>query len=760
MEELKPKLILDGKVYKLSYTANGRQQKVSIKNEKDITLMAAKRIEVEVSEIISARYAYGMLIKMKQINDDALKASCSSRLLKYSTLAIELAFRIMYPNEYMQFKESEEQERKNTVLNTPLEILNIGCTSAGKTLFILRNVLSEGAYKIFSQVLTSIKETTACSIVYHINSANAEINLDEFLIKPTLKDEEEISANIRSLIIEAFEEYIETIRNMASQSEDMKDLRQQALLAVKKRLEMNYDKTFGLGARIIVDELTTKMETLINDAMLRYYANSKSIERLAEADSNYLVRQLAADFKIDRSAISNDEILTIADQYRSESHFIEMEEAIYGVLKEDLRRFNTLYACEAREGSEFEIVSDPKSENTLLLLSHIFGNKRMQRKQEYFTIEPYIKCADIYVTNTRFDNLERELILSDSVGVNQGQKDAKRLSEVALNRVRASIVDRNPDIIIYHTKLADKDDYMVDIVKSLNMEGFGKVTHIVAGRLDTILEDRTKSEEIDIEDLEESKFDEFMEEVAEAYVEKDNVTLSAIIGDRYYICDKSSRLVKKLPYTSKYMGTNVLDRILNSYSKNNLEGIAYSDVDFMNFIKKYHICENVYARYLNMIPNMIPMEYARMRWNTLQKAIETLYFNQWGFDVLCPALNIRNVIAIELDKAETKNAFEILFADKADDIKQRFLLKVTEAAQIVLVTEYKSVMTILLRMRYDDSFRTDFSTSMTNDRKANLQHLYRNCFEQEGLRGEYSMEMVFYIAWLRTVELIREEMNH
>lgn len=278
MEELKPKLILDGRVYKLSYTVGGRQQKVSIKNEKDITLMAAKRVADEVTEIISAKYTSEILIKMKKINDDALKAGYTSKLLKYSTLAIELAFRIMYPEEYLHLKDSEE--KKNADLNSPLEILNIGCTSAGKTLFILRNALSEGAFKIFSQALTSIKETTACSIVYHINSVNIELEEGKFLLKPTLKDEEEISADITMLIIEAFEEYIETIRNMANQSEDLDALRQQALLAVKKRLEMNYDKTFGLGAREIVKELTYKMEALINDAMFRYYANSKSIERL------------------------------------------------------------------------------------------------------------------------------------------------------------------------------------------------------------------------------------------------------------------------------------------------------------------------------------------------------------------------------------------------------------------------------------------------------------------------------------------------
>ncbi len=758
MEELKPRLILDGKIYKLSYTADGRQQKVSIKNEKDITLMAAKRIELEVTEIISAKYDYNTLIKMKQINEDALKSGYECKLLKYSTYTIELALRIMYPDEYGRFKGNEEQGKKNIVLNPPLEILNVGCTSAGKTLFILRNVLGEGAFKIFSQVFTSIKETTACSIVYHINSEHAKISKDKFLMKIALKDKEEIFADIIRLITEAFEEYIESIRNRVSQSADVEDLRKQALLATKKRLEMNCDKTFGLGTRAIVGGLVEQIELLIKNVMLGYYANSKSIERLAEADPNYLVRQLAENFRIDRNAISNDAIHTIVQQYRCASYFNEMKEKIYDILKNDLEEFNMLYACGARVGDEFEIVCEFENENTLLLLSHIFGNKRLQRKQEFFTIEPYVKCADVYVINSRFKGLERELILSDSVGVNQGQKDTKRLKEIALNRVSTSIMKRKPDIIIYHTKLGDKDDYMVDIVKNLNMEGYGKVTHIVAGRLDTILEDRIKSEGIEMEDLDESEFKEFMEEVTENYVRMDNITLEAMIGERYYICDKTNGLVKKLPYTSEYMATGILDRILGSYSRNDLKGISYNDEDFMNFIKKYRLCENVYTGYRNMIPNMIPMQYASMRWNTLQKGIERLYFNDWGFDVLCPALNVRKIIAVEFDKVEVNNAFEALFADKADDIKQRFLINVTEVAQIVLVTEFKNFMKTLLQMRYDNSARTDFSISMTDDRKVNLQYLYKNCLE-DGRKGEYSMEMIFHIAWLRMIELISMEMK-
>lgn len=148
-----------------------------------------------------------------------------------------------------------------------------------------------------------------------------------------------------------------------------------------------------------------------------------------------------------------------------------------------------------------------------------------------------------------------------------------------------------------------------------------------------------------------------------------------------------------------------------------------------------------------------------MRWNTLQKAIETLYVNGWGFDVLYPALLIRNIIANELKKTETEQIFAELFGEKADDVLKRYLIQVAETAQIVLVTEYKTFLMTLLKMRYNTTLRTDLSTTMTNDRKYNLQRLYRKCLEQEGLRGEYSMKLVFHIAWLRTVDFIEQEIS-
>lgn len=751
--EYKPKLILDGNMYKLLLTQDGKQLKISIKSDKDIALMGARRIADEVTELLNARYPAKMLLNMRKTNVEAKRAGYSSRIIKYQTISLDLALRIAYPEDYSKIREQEDKAIQDILIEEPLMILNIGCTAVGKTLFTLRSVLSNEMYKAFVQALTSVKETTACSITYHVNSKDVEIDgYRKFILDVYLKTQDEVKADIEMLVIEAFEEYVDTIRNMVKTEDDVFEIRENAIKAVGKRLELNCDKTFGLGIRQTNTWIAEKVERFISQAMLNYFGNSKTFERLAEKDLIYVTRQLAEDFQKDNNAISNEEVLKIANQSKEFEIFAEIVEQIYTILKSDLETFNEQYGCVASEGECFRITGDCTDEKSaMLLLSHVFGNKKLQRKQGIYIIEAFVKSADIYAKSAHFEEMDREILLADSVGINQGQKNNGRMNEVAIMRVQASVVDVDPDIVIYHTRLDTKDDYLVDIVKNLNAEGYGKVTHVVAGRFDTILEDELG------EDIQEGEFEEFVCEVMESYVEKDNVTIKPIIENRYYLCDKSGSLEKKYKFAIQYGSRQVLEMIVNSFSKNRLEQIADTDIRFMNMVEKYYLCQNVYTHYLDIIPKMIPMDYSSMRWNTLQKAIEILYSNSWGFDVLCPALKIRTLIAQELNRKEVNDEFVAMYENGADDIKQSFLKNATEIAQVVLVTEFKTFMNTLLRMRYDDSFRTDFSTSMTNDRKANLQYLYKRCMEQEGLRGEYSMKMVFHMAWLRTVDCINKE---
>lgn len=750
MTEYKVNMILDGGNYKLSYSKDGKQNKVTIGNEKNITVMAARRVSSEVEELLQSDLSFDLLKKMRTINTDAEKCGYHSSVLKYQTLSIGLVTKVLYPEKYEDFLNDEYSIIKKE--EDPFEILNVGCTGSGKTRFILSAVLSPEALKNFVPALTSLRETTACSILYHINSARVFIQDGyDFRVKTVLKNEEEIRYSIKGLIIEAVEEYIVTVKENCKSIEDIEELCERCRGAVVKRLEMNYDKTFGLGIRNINEILASSIEKLTKDALMGFYGSSKSIDKLAIEDTNYIIKQLVRDYDDDQFNISSEDVNTMLVGF----DYSDMVEQLYGELMADLAKYNAEYSQNGQAGEEIDYSGNTEDSSTLLYLSHVFGNKSKQRKGEFYTIEPIVKSAEFFLKSNKI-SYEREVILSDSVGINQGQKDAARINEVVFNRVQESVQNRKPDLILYHTKINNKDDYMLDVVKKLNAQGYGKSTFIVAGRLDEVFTTYITDNFIDESEVDEEMFDEFITETKQIYVDSD-VTLNSIIGSHYFMCDKTNKLADKHLYSRRYTCPNILEDILIEKLNVGQTPCQYNDVDFMQIIERNNVAGNVYQRFLDSIPNMIPLLYSKMRWNTLQKAIEELRWNGYGFDVLYPAFNIKNAIADELSSDEIKAEFVRLFGDDADEMKKRYLLEVADASQIVLVTEYRTFMKRLLDMRYDSSLRTNLGISMTDDRKHNLQRLYVGCLEQEGLKGAHSLKIVFHIAWIRTLDFFRRQ---
>lgn len=750
MAEYKVSMILDGGNYKLSYSKDGKQSKVTIGNEKNITVMAARRVCSEVEEMLQSDLTFDLLKKMRTINTDAEKCGYHSSVLKYQTVSIELVAKMLFPEKYEDFLNNEYSIIKNE--EDPLEILSVGCTGSGKTRFILSAVLSPEALKNFVPALTSLRETTACSILYHINSARVFIQDGyDFRVNTVLKNEEEIRYSIKGLIIEAVEEYIVTVKENCKGIEDIEELCERCRCAVVKRLEMNYDKTFGLGIRKINEILASSIENLTKDALMGFYGSSKSIDKLAVEDTNYIIKQLVRDYADDQFNISSEDINTILLGF----DYSDMVEQLYKELMTDLDKYNTEYSQNGQVGEEIDYSGNTEDPSTLMYLSHVFGNKSKQRKGEFYTIEPIVKSAEFFLKSNKI-SYDREVILSDSVGINQGQKDAARINEVVFNRVQESVQNRKPDLILYHTKINNKDDYMLDVVKKLNAQGYGKSTYIVAGRLDEVFTTYITDNFIEESDVNEEVFNDFITETKQIYVDSD-VTLNSIIGSHYFMCDKTNKLADKHSYAGKYTCPNILEDIL--VEKLNVEQTScqYNDVDFMQIIERNNVAGNVYQRFLDSIPSMIPLLYSKMRWNTLQKAIEELRWNGYGFDVLYPAFSIKNAIADELSSDEIKAEFVRLFGDDADEMKKRYLLEVADASQIVLVTEYRTFMKRLLDMRYDSSLRTNLGISMTDDRKHNLQRLYVGCLEQEGLKGAHTLKIVFHIAWIRTLDFFRRQ---
>lgn len=764
MSEKYLKLILDGSYYKGSYTKDGKQQKITIGNEKSDTLLSVRNSVNEMEELIDSKYNFGQLNKMFSINADAEKCGYNGKVIKFSNKSIELVMRMLYPEEYNDWNkanQNNEQNKTQGILSmSPLEILNIGCTATGKTRFILGVILKDKALRNFAMSLTSMKETTACMIVYHINSN--EMNLQEgndYSVSVEIKNREELKKSIEMLIVEAAEEYIETLKNKAKESISIEEVKNMAVKAVSKRLEMNCDKTFGLGQNKTHDSKAQDIEEMLLKGMVDFFGDSKSISRVAEKD-DYILRQLLNDFKENQIDITNDDIFAVLNQYDEmrSSPFKQLANQIELEIMNNMNRFHEDYGISAKMGEFFSVQGYSEDDWTLGLVSHIFGNKSKQRENTYYTIETLVKSADIYFKVPEMST-GREVILTDSVGINQGQKDSSRLKEIATNRVQEAIQRRKPDIIFYHTRLNTNDDYMLDIVKNLNMQGFGKRTFVISGRLDTVFADYIEGNGLELSEVGDNEFDSCLKEIQNSYITSDTVTLGNIIGDNYYLCDKTNQLKNKFTSAEEYSCRSVFDKILDKYSESRIDTKKYTDEEFINMLKRNTICGNVYRKYLKHVEFMIPLDYNKMRWNTLQKAIEVLYTDGYGFDTLYPALNLKTLIAEELSCEENELAMKALYMEDIDAIKRRFLMEVAETAQIVLVTEYRSFMFKLIKMRYDVSFRTDLSTSMTNDRKYNLQRLYKTCLQQDGLYGDYKLLIVFHIAWLHTQDFFNQQYN-
>ena len=120
--------------------------------------MAARRVSSEVEDLLQSDLSLDHLKKMRAINTDAEKCGYHGSVLKYQTLSIELAARVLYPERYDEFMNDEYSIVKKE--EKPFEILNVGCTGSGKTRFILSAVLSPEALKNFVPALTSLRETT------------------------------------------------------------------------------------------------------------------------------------------------------------------------------------------------------------------------------------------------------------------------------------------------------------------------------------------------------------------------------------------------------------------------------------------------------------------------------------------------------------------------------------------------------------------------------------------------------------------------
>jgi len=583
-------------------------------------------------------------------------------------------------------------------------------------------------------------------IVYHVNSLDRMMDEgNDYIIDVELKSLDDFKHDIEMLILEGGEEYLEQLKIQALEENSIDEVRKRACDAVSKRLKLNRDKTFGLGRYQELSQKANIIEKLFISGIVEVYGQSKSTSRLSEDD---IVTQIINDYKNHKNELTSENVIEL--MYSGSCCDMNIHNLVDELAEEMLAllsRFNQDYGVKAETGKTFSLQVQSQDDSTAATVSNIFSNKLKIKENDFYSIDFLVKSADIYFKVPDLST-ERELIFIDSVGLNQGQKESSRLKEIVNNRVHDAIQRRKPDIIIYHTRLNTNDDYLLDVIKDLNMQGYGKKLSVVAGRLDTVIKDYMEGNDIELDECTEEEFIQILDDIQNLYVESDKVTLKTIIGDQYYLCDKADALSKTIKKAREYTCRNVFEKILNSYievPEVNCEALV--ETKFFDFLSQSSVCAHAYTKFKSHISDMVPMEYSRMRWNTLQKAIECLYYNEYGFDLMYPALKLKRFLAESMSTEENNKVMQEIFQDDAEEIKRNFLIEFTETAQIVMVTAYRGFMLRLIRMRYDTNLRTNLNTTMTNDRKYNLIALFQTCLEKDMLSGDMTLQLIAQIAW-------------
>lgn len=190
-------------------------------------------------------------------------------------------------------------------------------------------------------------------------------------------------------------------------------------------------------------------------------------------------------------------------------------------------------------------------EKTKWLLSVIFDNKMM--KADFYTITPFIASAEVKVPYYDAISELPTIRIVDTVGLNQKKEEVK-------TQISGYLQKHKPDIVLYHTRLDQKDDTLISNLEFNNSLGYGKRTRVVYGRFDHFLEkyyeEAYPEEREHLPKMAADEFDikGFLVHLEQEYLKSDRQTLSKIVGDdNIYLCDKKQTYPVLLKYSPEYI---------------------------------------------------------------------------------------------------------------------------------------------------------------------------------------------------------------
>lgn len=723
------KLILDNNAHKCSITIDGKQQKVTIAPFNEMSLTEANDIIRQINNILNARYTFLQVLKMLEVSNNL------PSIARYSSKALQIVIKLLYQEELQYYIDSKQIEKENTNTQRSLVILNIGCTAVGKTLGnLFASIPHEYVIKFHS--LVSLKESTNFLIQYIVNPYDKNLNnMEEYEVEFNLKDSQEIKEDVNSLGVEALQEIIDTIKTEIKSNSNVTndEVWDSAMNAGCDRLRINKNKTFDITSSVKLKNERLILEKILIQIIRIYSTKSTSYnEKLSDEQiKNDIINDVRNNiFKLNIEEISY--VIYEVDEFK------ELMNDIYTQLGKVLDRFSYEYKVKIIEKEPISIKKYFNDSITKKLISNVFGDKKQRKDKDFFSIDALISDAKIFFQNESINNGE-QLILVDGVGINQGQISNGIEKKVAYNRVHSAIQQCNPDIIVYNTRLDTKDDYIIDVIKNLNEQGYKNRVFVVYGRVDTVLESYCDEEGIELSNLSEDEFERFEEYIDTEYLNKELISLGYLEEKKVYLCDKPCKLSK---YSSKqykkYTPDEVLKNIINKanvfkatekteMSKLNKEEIN-KIIDVMNDCS---IFNNAFSTFRSCIDDMLPIQYNLLRWNTLERAIRNLYYDGQGYGSVYPSIILKNCFAKFLNRDELKDILNCEY----DNVLKELLNQWTNIAHTLMVTSYKLEFSNLLDMRFNYSLRTMKSMTLTDERKYIARNILYTCFKNGTLDG-------------------------
>lgn len=731
-DEFSGSLISDNGYHKILFSKSGKSSKFAIGKifGDELTTEKALAIVEEVNVLVNGEYTKSFL-------ENALMYSIKHRLKgRFDNRSLELALRIV------DFDEAKVEGLKKC-----FTVLNMGVSTAGKSSFTLNGAVKQEYRSCFSP-LVSLRETTSFETGITLNDNNSETEIQVYAF---LKDSMEIINGIENIISDLYIETFNAMGNILIDNPQANDAFEQATVDLVDRLKKTQDNTINLNRAIgnEIEKLRIDFDSGLRNMFLsveRKLLNSSSYEK-SEYDEVIIrgIEKVAYEEKNKVEAGELDRRLMVLMETNEARETIEK---VKNLLEERMNKFKSDYNEVFKESKMKDLsgntrtcyvitkeIGETKKEKleTKRFLSVIFDNKSMTNVEGFYTIAPFIASAEIKLPY--YDVLSElpTIRVVDTVGLNQKKNDVR-------SQISSNLQKYKPDIILYHTRLDEKDDSLNGNVEFINALGYGKRTRVIYGRIDTCLERYAETffdieqDELNGEILEDIDIIKFEAHIDDEYLVSEKQHLSKIVGnENIYLCDKK----QVYPYFKDYSPQILMLKILSiKFEETRVRYPEGFKDGFIKLLYRTSLMQDIFTEFTEKrIEEMIPLQYRLLIWSPLQKAIEEMYSDREGWRRIQPALEFKSCIMKVMETQQVSIFLDENYKEK-DDFIREFLETIYDVVKFHLISQYKDEFYALLKLRTDYKYRKMIWCSMTDERKHRLRSDLKMHLTGDGFVGK------------------------